>query len=126
MYELTISTEFCAAHAIVVQGQREPLHGHNWRVRVVVGGPELDPDGLLVDFHLVERLLRETVADWDNRNLNETPPFDRINPTAEQVARVIGERIGDMLPPGVRLLSAGVTEAPGCVASWRPDGPSGG
>lgn len=122
MYELTISTEFCAAHAIVLQGQREPLHGHNWRVQVVVGGPQLDPDGLLVDFHLVERVLRETVAGWDNRNLNETPPFDRINPTAEQVARAIGERIGDVLPPGVRLVSSSVTEAPGCRATWRPDG----
>lgn len=119
MYELSIDTEFAAAHAIVMGGVREPLHGHNWHVTITVGGERLDADGLLCDFHLVESRLREITARFHNRNLNEVAPFDTLNPTAELVAQHIGESIAAVLPPGVRLVSSRVTEAPGCAAVWR-------
>lgn len=120
MFELELQTEFSAAHGIMIAGQREPLHGHNWRVTAVVGGDKLDADGLLCDFHHVERLLREIIAPFNNRNLHDVPPFDRINPTAELVAKHIGERLGAGLPAGVRMISVRVTEAPGCAAIFRP------
>jgi len=120
MFELTVTHEFCAAHAISIRGRLEPTHGHNWRVRVTVSGGTLDADGLLCDFHLVERLLRETVEPFHNANLNETPPFDRVNPTAEHVARHIADRVGEGLPAGVRVTRVGVTEAPGCEATHLP------
>lgn len=120
MYELTLRAEFCAAHAIVMGGEREPVHGHNWRVTVTVIGPEVDGDGLLVDFHDLERELARVIAPLHNADLNATPPFDRVNPTAEQVARHIGESVVARLPAGVELLRAAVTEAPNCEAAWRP------
>ncbi|TVQ53372.1 MAG: 6-carboxytetrahydropterin synthase [Phycisphaerales bacterium] len=120
MYELSIEREFCAAHAIVMRGEREPVHGHNWRVTVIVAGDTLDADGLLCDFHEIERTLDTILAPWQNANLNESEPFDEINPTAELIAREIGERIRRTLPDGVQLLSASVTEAPGCRATYRP------
>ncbi len=120
MYELSIEREFCAAHAIEMQGEREPVHGHNWRVTVVVAGDTLDADGLLCDFHEIERSLDGILAPWRNANLNDSEPFDQINPTAELIAREIGERIRRTLPDGVGLLSASVTEAPGCRATYRP------
>jgi len=119
MFELSIETEFCAAHAIVIAGEREPLHGHNWRLTVTVGGAELDGDGLLVDFHALERLVGGVVAPMHNRTLNDVAPFDRVNPTAEELARHIYRRVDEGLPDGVAVIAVRVTEAPGCAAVYR-------
>jgi 6-pyruvoyltetrahydropterin/6-carboxytetrahydropterin synthase len=136
VYEVTVQTEFCAAHAIWIRGERETLHGHNWRVTVVVAGPELDGDGLLCDFHEVERALAAVVAPWRDRSLNDVAPFAPdgrgVNPTAERVAETIGRAmesglggaVGGGLPPGARVASVSVTEAPGCVARWLASGRS--
>jgi 6-pyruvoyltetrahydropterin/6-carboxytetrahydropterin synthase len=117
---LTLETVFSAAHAIVMQGQREPLHGHDWRVTVRIGGETLDADGLLVDFHKVQHDLRAIVEPWHNRSLNEVEPFDTLNPTAELVARTIGQMLAKTLPEGVRVVSVTVTEAVGCAAEYWP------
>jgi len=122
MYELTLTDEFCAAHAIVMGGEREATHGHNWRVTVTVAGAELDGDGLLCDFHALEKTLRGVVDLFRNADLNATAPFDSTNPTAELVARHLGERVAAGLPAGVRLVRAAVTEAPGCEAAYVPGG----
>lgn len=123
MFEIAIEAEFCAAHSLLIAGEREPVHGHNWRVTAVIGGPELDGDGLLVDFHAAQRVLGEILAPWNNGNLNELPPFDTVNPSAELVARQIAERLADQLGPmlvaGARVASVTVTEAPGCRATFR-------
>lgn len=137
VYELTVQAEFCAAHAIWIRGKREAIHGHNWRVSVVVGGERLDRDGLLCDFHEVERVLAGVIAPWRDASLNDAEPFCpdglAMNPTAEHVARVIHdgvaaalgkEREGEEKPREVRVLSVSVTEAPGCVATYRPGGPA--
>jgi 6-pyruvoyl-tetrahydropterin synthase len=57
MFTIAVTREFCAAHAIVIAGVREPLHGHNFRVTATLEGESLDGEGLLCDFHLVEREL---------------------------------------------------------------------
>lgn len=125
MFEVTVESEFAAAHAIVMRGEREPVHGHNWRVTATLAGDSLDDDGLLCDFHALESALREILGPFHNRDLNATYPFDRVNPTAELVARHIGEALGAAIPApdaarGVRVASVRVTEAPGCAAVYRP------
>ncbi|MFM9958033.1 MAG: 6-pyruvoyl trahydropterin synthase family protein [Phycisphaerales bacterium] len=127
MFHLTIQAVFSAAHAIVIKGEREPLHGHNWRVRAVVEGPNLDSDGLLVDFHALERHLAEIIRPFHNRNLNDVAPFDRVNPTAEHVARHIATELArhltsdrDATARAVRVLRVSVTEAEGCDATYAP------
>jgi 6-pyruvoyltetrahydropterin/6-carboxytetrahydropterin synthase len=121
MYVLTVESVFSAAHAILIRGEREPLHGHDWRVTVTIEGERLDEDGLLCDFHHVERALQEITAQFHNRSLNQTPPFDEINPTAELVARHIGDRLVESvtLSRGARVAGVRVTEAVGCAAEWR-------
>jgi 6-pyruvoyltetrahydropterin/6-carboxytetrahydropterin synthase len=124
VFEISVEAEFAAAHAILIGGTREPVHGHNWRVTATVEGPELDSDGLLCDFHVVERALREIAGRYHNRSLNDAEPFSsRINPTAENVARVIADDLERALKvrlrPAVRLTSVRVTEAPGCAAVYR-------
>lgn len=122
MYELEIRRRFSAAHAILMRGVREPVHGHDWEVTLLVRGERLDGDGLLCDFHAVERELDAVIRPFDSRNLNETPPFDRINPTAEHVARHVADAVSARLPAGVRIASVRVTEAPGCAARFVPSG----
>jgi 6-pyruvoyltetrahydropterin/6-carboxytetrahydropterin synthase len=124
MYELEIRRRFSAAHAISMRGVREPVHGHDWEVTVTVGGDRLDGDGLLCDFHDLEGRIDAIVRPMDSRHLNETPPFDRINPTAEHVAKFIADTLGPQVPEGVRVLSVRVTEAPGCAARFMPRGAS--
>lgn len=123
MFRLTVEAEFAAAHAIVMRGEREPIHGHNWKVTVCVAGESLDADGLLCDFHAVEAALRAVTERFHNKYLNEVPPFDRENPTAELVARHIAEAVETAIPApdalrGVGVEWARVTEAPGCAATY--------
>jgi 6-pyruvoyltetrahydropterin/6-carboxytetrahydropterin synthase len=126
VYELTVQSCFAAAHAIVMGGIREPIHGHNWDVRVVIRAPRLDADGLLCDFHAVEKGLAAIIARFHNRHLNEVEPFTTINPTAELVARHIAlelaAKLGPVLAPqDGRIAKVSVTEAPGCTAAFEPD-----
>ncbi len=120
MFELEIRRRFSAAHAILMRGVREPVHGHDWEVTVTVSGTGLDGDGLLCDFHALERQVDAIVRPMDSRHLNETPPFDRLNPTAEHVAKFIADTLLPQLPRGVRVASVRVTEAPGCAARFIP------
>lgn len=123
MHEITVHAEFAAAHAILLpDGTREPLHGHNWRVAVTVGAEELDAMQSVMDFHDLHRRLDGVIGPWANRNLQDVEPFaaGQVNSTAEQVAWWIGSRVAAQLPRRVRIVSVSVTEAPGCVATWRP------
>jgi 6-pyruvoyltetrahydropterin/6-carboxytetrahydropterin synthase len=130
MYELSVHTEFCAAHAILLEGQRETVHGHNWRVTATVTGGQLDREGLLCDFHLIERVLKEVIGPYHNADLNRLPPFVDVNPTAENVARHIADalaaRLDPQLAPRAGVACVRVTEAPGCtVTYWTPWGLAG-
>src|SRR4051812_26313962 len=117
MFEISVETEFCAAHAILIAGSREQTHGHNWHVTVNLAGPALDSDGLLCDFHEVERSLAEVIAPFQNADLNRTPPFADLNPSAENVARHIAVSLDGRLRLGGRasVRSVRVTEARGCA-----------
>jgi len=124
-FELSIQREFCAAHAIRIRGEREPVHGHNWRVRLWVRADSLDEDGLVVDFHQLENALDAVIAPWHNADLNAADPFDRLNPTAEHVAREIAHRVRrkmgfvDGSAPDVSRVE--VSEAPGCCAIYNAE-----
>jgi len=124
MFAITVQAEFCAAHSLTIAGTPEPIHGHNFGITLTLEGPSLDPDGLLCDFHTVEHTLNELLAPFVNANLAECPPFDALNPSAENIALFIAEsmhnRLGDSLAPHARIAEVSVSEAPGCVAFYRP------
>ncbi len=124
MFELSIESEFCAAHAIILRGEREPIHGHNWHVTVTLAGPTLDQDGLLCDFHAAEAALEAVIGPWKNADINTKAPFHQLNPSAENIARTIAdqmrERLRTILPADARVAAVRVTEAPGCAATYRP------
>lgn len=119
MYSIRIERIFSAAHAILIDGQQERLHGHDWRVRVAVESPELDSEGMVCDFHMLENALDDVLDPFRDSNLNETPPFDSVNPTAENVAGHIAAMLDSSLPETVSAITVAVTEAPGCEARYR-------
>ena len=122
MFSITAERDFSASHQLrLYDGSLEPLHGHNWRVRVIVSSEKLDAIGVVMDFHELERLLHEIVGPWHNAHLNDQPPFaGGVNPSAENVALHVAERL--KLPSGVRLASVEAWETPQNRAFFRPDG----
>jgi len=94
MYILTVEDSFSSAHQLRgYQGKCENLHGHNWKVELNIQGKELDNIGLLLDFTEIKRMLKEVMNFLDHKNLNDLPPFDKINPSSENIARFIAEKI---------------------------------
>jgi 6-pyruvoyltetrahydropterin/6-carboxytetrahydropterin synthase len=121
-FQISTTREFAAAHALrLYDGSLEPVHGHNWRVRVTVAAPALDPIGVVMEFHELERLVDEILAPLHNRPLNEVPPFvDDLNPSAENVALHVGRAITATLPAVVRLTSVEVWETSTNRATYIP------
>lgn len=121
-YSITVHRVVCAAHALRLPGGVvEPLHGHNWEVRVTVARDELDDTGFVIDFHDLERQLDSVLRPLHNAYLNDLPELEGVNPTAENLCRHIAMRL--RLPASVVLESVEVTEAPGCIARFRPARP---
>lgn len=117
MYRLQVERIIRAEHAIVIAGEREDMHGHDWRIRLCVEGPRLDAEGLLCDFHALEQQLDTVLQPFCNVVLNDTPPFDEVNPTAERLAEHICMQCATSPPEGVIHMSVSVTEAAGCEAT---------
>jgi 6-pyruvoyltetrahydropterin/6-carboxytetrahydropterin synthase len=100
MPRVTISKDivFSGAHAVAfTHGGSERRHGHNWRLRVTVSASELDTAGMVMDFAELKAEVKEILAPFEFRDLNETPPFDTVNPTAEQIASLVFERLDQKL-----------------------------
>jgi len=127
MFEITVEDSFPAAHALgAYRGPCERVHGHNYRVRVSLAGEQLGEAGLLMDFVEVRRLLREVLAPFDHRLLNEVAPFDTRNPTAENLARYFFEELSRRLAahaPRVRVAEVRIWETDGATAAYRQTAP---
>ncbi|MEW6556455.1 MAG: 6-carboxytetrahydropterin synthase QueD [Elusimicrobiota bacterium] len=94
MFEIFVEDNFSAAHNLRnYKGRCEHLHGHNYNVCISVCGQKLDKTGMLVDFTILKKQLNEIIATLDHKYLNEIKPFDRINPTAENIAKYIHRQI---------------------------------
>src|SRR5437588_8291993 len=118
-FQITTTREFSASHQLrLYDGSLEPLHGHNWRVRVTVAAEALDRIGVVMDFHELERLLDRIVGPLHNSHLNDHARLTAMNPSAENVAVYIAEELH--LPSGKRLSKVEVWETPQNCAIYRP------
>jgi 6-pyruvoyltetrahydropterin/6-carboxytetrahydropterin synthase len=124
MFEVSVDETFCAGHALRgYRGKCENVHGHNYKVRVMLTGEKLDAVGLLYDFSHLKRVIQEVVRTLDHRFLNDFPPFDALNPSAENIAWHIHEQVSKQLPEAANGASiAGVTvwETDTSAATYRP------
>ena len=123
MYEVTIIKSFSAAHVLAqVGGKCEELHGHNFKVELSVGAPELNQSGLLIDFRLVKKWLGELLEEIDHKHLNEIPFFAGLNPSAENVARYLSEKIAPLAEQeGVMVTRVKVWESENAYVTYKGD-----
>jgi len=119
-YELFITTEFSAAHNLRnYKGKCERLHGHNWRVDLRLEGRRLNDEGMLLDFVEAKRILAGVLEPFDHAYLNDVPPFDRLQPSSENLARVIAEAVARRVPKNVRVASVTCWESARCAAMYK-------
>jgi 6-pyruvoyltetrahydropterin/6-carboxytetrahydropterin synthase len=123
MFELDITREFSAAHRLAgYNGLCSALHGHNWTVQVFIRAKQLDEIGIAADFTVIKRELSAILADFDHKYLNELPDFQGINPTSENIARILFEKLDAAIDiPGVKLDRVRVCESPTSGATYIPD-----
>jgi 6-pyruvoyltetrahydropterin/6-carboxytetrahydropterin synthase len=121
MFEVSVEETFAAGHALRgYRGKCENVHGHNYRVQLTMEGAELDAIGLLVDFVEVKKLIHGVVAYLDHRFINDLPPFDILNPSAENLAKYFYDQVSANLAPPVRLRQVKIWETDITSATYRP------
>jgi 6-pyruvoyltetrahydropterin/6-carboxytetrahydropterin synthase len=123
MYEVKIVTQFAAAHRLEnFYGKCESLHGHNWKVEVFLVGNTLDRAGLLVDFGVLKARTYEVLEEIDHKYLNELAAFQDRNPSSENLACYLYERLGAILNrDGVKIHRVNVWESDTSCASYYQD-----
>ncbi len=115
MFEVTIEESFAAGHALRnYRGKCENVHGHNYRCQVSLEGERLDETGLLVDFVELKRVVHAVLDRLDHQWLNDFPPFDKLNPSAENISKYIYDEVKSGLQhvAGARI---------GYVKLWETD-----
>lgn len=119
-YTITVTDSFSAAHALRnYNGKCENLHGHNWKVKVSVLGSKLDRSGMILDFSELKNLLKGVLAELDHKFLNESEPFDNINPTAENIAEHIFGMLEKRVGKKINISEVEVWESEGSSAIFR-------
>ncbi len=113
-YKMKIVTDFAAAHLLRdYPGICSRLHGHNWKVEVEVTATELDNIGMGMDFRDIKAATNKLIGALDHRNLNDIPPFDAVNPTAENISAYIFKGLSEEINDERVLVKA--------VTLWETD-----
>ncbi len=115
MYEVTVEAHFSSGHYLrEYYGKCENPHGHNYRVLVTLAGAELESNGLLLDFKVLKDILKPVVGYLDHQMINDLPPFDVVNPSAENLAKYFFDetnaRLKDSTAGRVRVKSSTIFE----------------
>jgi 6-pyruvoyltetrahydropterin/6-carboxytetrahydropterin synthase len=122
MFEVTIEETFAAGHALRnYRGKCENVHGHNYRCQVSIQGESLDEIGLLVDFVELKRVVHSVLDRMDHQWLNDFPPFNVLNPSAENMAKFIYDEVtsGLQVKDGIRVESVRLWETDTASAMYR-------
>jgi len=122
MFEISVDYTFAAGHALRnYKGKCENVHGHNYKVRVTLAGEQLNASGLLMDFVELRTELRRLGEELDHHFLNDIPPFDQLNPSAENLAKYFCDEITPQVTnQGLRVEGVTVWETDTTSATYRP------
>ncbi|MFC2012550.1 6-carboxytetrahydropterin synthase QueD [Chloroflexota bacterium] len=123
MYQVSIERHIDAAHYLRgYQGKCEAMHGHRYRIVARVETSTLGEIGLAYDFSVLKRHLDDILSRFDHTCLNDVPPFDRINPSSENIASTIYNELEPRLAEDpVSLSCVEVWESPDSWVSYSPD-----
>jgi 6-pyruvoyltetrahydropterin/6-carboxytetrahydropterin synthase len=117
MYEVTVEAGFSSGHYLRnYHGRCENPHGHNYKVRVTLVGASLDATGLLLDFKMLNQVMRPVIDRIDHQMLNDLEPFTTLNPSAENLAHYFWEQTNEQLAG----MTAGRVRVKDCTI-WETD-----
>jgi 6-pyruvoyltetrahydropterin/6-carboxytetrahydropterin synthase len=122
MYQVSVEGHFDAAHYLRDYGGKcENIHGHRFKVVVTLKTAKLNEIGLAYDFVELKRHLGEVLSQFDHTSLNDVPPFDKINPSSENIAATIYDQLKGRFSGEVSLSSVEVWESPQNCVTYRPE-----
>jgi 6-pyruvoyltetrahydropterin/6-carboxytetrahydropterin synthase len=117
MFRIRVIDYFSSAHNLRgYEGNCERLHGHNWKVEVELADEKLDNIGMLVDFKVLKKSLKKLLNELDHTYLNEHPYFKEVNPTSENMAKYIFNRLKEDF--GSLVYKVSVWESHNAVAEY--------
>ncbi len=125
MFEIAVEESFAAGHALRgYKGKCENVHGHNYKVRIVLVGEKLNQVGLLYDFVELKKNIAEVIRSLDHKFLNDIPPFTELNPSAENIAKYFYDELDRRLAPsanGSVVQQVTIFETDTTTATYRRD-----
>jgi len=122
MYVISVEKSFEAAHFLRgYKGKCEKIHGHRFKVVARLRSEKLDDNGMAYDFTALKKQLDGALDKYDHSNLNEVAPFNKINPSSENLARTIYGRLKPLFKGEIKLDSVEVWESPESCALYKPD-----
>jgi 6-pyruvoyltetrahydropterin/6-carboxytetrahydropterin synthase len=122
MFEVSVEGHFDAAHFLrEYHGKCENLHGHRYRVILSIKTDRLDRGGMAYDFDILKKHLNKVLDGFDHHSINEVPPFDKINPSAENIAVAVYERCKLLLGKKVIISKVQVWETPNNQITYYPE-----
>ena len=111
MFELSIISDFAAAHSLPdYDGPCKNLHGHTWKVEVTLEREQLDDKGMVVDFRVIKKQLKEFLLKLDHQYLNDLPEFKDLIPTTDNLAKYIYKEFSQVCKP-IKIKSVRVWES---------------
>ncbi len=133
MFRVTRQIDFCYGHRLLnYDGKCKYLHGHNGRAIIALEAEKLDDRGMVLDFSDIKRV----VSGWIDANLDHRMLLHRndpavpalkqmgeplflldVNPTAENIARLIYEYTAAQ---GFPIVECRLWETPNCFATYAP------
>jgi len=115
-YVVRVEARFEAAHYLrEYRGISEPLHGHSYKVEAELAarGGGVDQDAIAVDFVSAKRKLETLAKKLDYGCINDVAPFDRINPSAENIAQWFARELGAAVADeNARVVAVTIWEGP--------------
>jgi len=123
VFEISAEYSFAAGHALRgYKGKCENVHGHNYKVQVTVAGERLNSIGLLMDFVDLRATIKALADRLDHRFLNDLPPFDQLNPSAENLAKYFCDGLDlQVREQGLRVRAVTVWETDTTSATYCPE-----
>jgi len=120
MFELKVIADFAAAHRLRnFSGNCEKLHGHNWKVEVILSGDKLNEAGLLIDFREVKEATDRILKELDHSFLNDLPQFKNENPSSENIAAYLFEKLsGELNDSHLKVTKITAWESDSACASY--------
>ena len=106
MFTTSVERHFQASHQLTLpDGSKEPVHRHDWVVTASISSEKLNNMGVVMDFQVVKAMIDKTLACFDNKALESVSYFQQNNPSVENVAKYIYEKLRIKLPEDVSKLA---------------------